>query len=41
MAKKKAKAPKYTFFVKKAVQDFARDCSLCRIETSSWTLQRK
>ncbi|MHA2085815.1 MAG: hypothetical protein ACXAEB_08800 [Candidatus Thorarchaeota archaeon] len=25
MAKKKAKAPKYTFFVKKAVQDFARD----------------
>jgi len=24
-AKKAAKAPKYTFYVKKAVQDFARD----------------
>ncbi|MFW9808492.1 MAG: hypothetical protein ACFFE6_03835 [Candidatus Thorarchaeota archaeon] len=25
MSKKKAKAPKYTFFVKKAIQDFAKD----------------
>ena len=25
MSKKKAKYPKYTFFVKKAIQDFAKD----------------
>ncbi len=25
MSKKKAKAPKYTFYVKKAIQDFAKD----------------
>jgi len=25
MSKKKAKAPTYTFFVKKAIQDFAKD----------------
>jgi histone H3/H4 len=27
-AKKAAKGPKYTFFVKKAVQDFARDSGM-------------
>ncbi|NHI90379.1 MAG: hypothetical protein EAX87_12705 [Candidatus Thorarchaeota archaeon] len=25
MSKKKAKAPKYTFYVKKAIQDYAKD----------------
>jgi histone H3/H4 len=25
MSKKKGKSPKYTFFVKKAIQDFAKD----------------
>ena len=25
MSKKKAKAPKYTFYVKKAIQDFAKE----------------
>jgi histone H3/H4 len=28
MSKKKAKAPQYTFFVKKAIQDYARDSGM-------------
>ncbi len=28
MSKKKAKAPKYTFFVKKAIQDFAKNSGM-------------
>ena len=28
MSKKKAKAPKYTFYVKKAIQDFAKNSGM-------------